>query len=336
MLAAVELNVQHAGDQSTRPTQQKINIRSLRLPFISFSGQDSNPPMSTSTSTHSRQSSASSTSFHSLPSVRKLPSTVIYTPPSPPSSGNSPSPSRPLSPSTSPPLGVSPRIEIEEIHRDPWIDLNPSGHHSKLAQVQVVFEAGPGMEDSLSGMEASWRTDKDDSTLRHRHATSSESTEYGGMGYPNDSHDQASSSKMSMWEPPIRLGEGSSGPLNIEPSRASLSRLRMYDTSGAGYMVPIPVPVPVNARSKGKGRLPTAVLAEMTATSNGRDKVLVRGSHPADGRDPLLTEQKCVQYSLRTYLYLLSIIARVRPLSRWFKANQKRMKMATSGLSLTR
>lgn len=46
--------------------------------------------------------------------------------------------------------------------------------------------------------------------------------------------------------------------------------------------------------------------------------------------------QKCVQYTLRTYLYLLSIIAAVRPLSRGLRSNEKRMRLATSSLSLTR
>jgi hypothetical protein len=46
--------------------------------------------------------------------------------------------------------------------------------------------------------------------------------------------------------------------------------------------------------------------------------------------------QKCAQYSIRTYLYLLSLLAAVRPLSPWFKANAKRMRIAQSGLSLTR
>ncbi|WVQ69737.1 uncharacterized protein L199_007957 [Kwoniella botswanensis] len=61
------------------------------------------------------------------------------------------------------------------------------------------------------------------------------------------------------------------------------------------------------------------VLARIMDTSKGRDKVL-----------------KCIQYSLRTYLYLLSLISRIRPLSPWFKSNSKRMKIAISGLSMTR
>jgi hypothetical protein len=50
----------------------------------------------------------------------------------------------------------------------------------------------------------------------------------------------------------------------------------------------------------------------------------------------LHTSQKTVQYSLRSYLYLLSLIQAVRPLTKWFSANQKRAKLAVSGLSLTR
>lgn len=46
--------------------------------------------------------------------------------------------------------------------------------------------------------------------------------------------------------------------------------------------------------------------------------------------------QKTVQYSLRTYLYLLGLIAAVRPLTKWFRANQKRATLAVAGLSLTR
>ncbi|ORX33401.1 hypothetical protein BD324DRAFT_639989 [Kockovaella imperatae] len=67
------------------------------------------------------------------------------------------------------------------------------------------------------------------------------------------------------------------------------------------------------------GPLPSAILASIMDTSAGRDKVL-----------------KTIQYTLKTYLYLLSLIARVRPLSIWFKANSKRMKIATGSLSLTR
>ncbi|WRT67473.1 uncharacterized protein IL334_004445 [Kwoniella shivajii] len=61
------------------------------------------------------------------------------------------------------------------------------------------------------------------------------------------------------------------------------------------------------------------VLARLMDTTKGRDKVL-----------------KCFQYSLKTYVYLLTLIARIRPLSPWFKSNSKRMKLAISGLSLTR
>ncbi|KAI9637751.1 uncharacterized protein MKK02DRAFT_31329 [Dioszegia hungarica] len=62
-----------------------------------------------------------------------------------------------------------------------------------------------------------------------------------------------------------------------------------------------------------------AVMGDMMDTSKGRDKVL-----------------KCVQYSLKTYLYLLSLVVRIRPLSRWFLANRKRVTQAVSSLSLTR
>ncbi|BEJ12321.1 hypothetical protein CspHIS471_0207810 [Cutaneotrichosporon sp. HIS471] len=61
------------------------------------------------------------------------------------------------------------------------------------------------------------------------------------------------------------------------------------------------------------------VWASVMDLSKGRDKVL-----------------KTVQYTLRTYLYILGLIAGVRPLSKFFTANQKRMKLATAGLSLTR
>jgi hypothetical protein len=39
---------------------------------------------------------------------------------------------------------------------------------------------------------------------------------------------------------------------------------------------------------------------------------------------------------MRTYLYVLSLIKAVRPLTVWFRANEKRTKLATAGLSLTR
>jgi hypothetical protein len=51
------------------------------------------------------------------------------------------------------------------------------------------------------------------------------------------------------------------------------------------------------------------------------------------GRDKIL---KTIQYTLRTYLYVLGLIAGVRPLTKFFAANQKRAKVATAGLSLTR
>ncbi|KAK8869501.1 hypothetical protein IAR55_000066 [Kwoniella newhampshirensis] len=70
---------------------------------------------------------------------------------------------------------------------------------------------------------------------------------------------------------------------------------------------------------KGKEVLGVEVWAKVMDTSRGRDKVL-----------------KCAQYSLRTYLYLLTLVSRLRPLSPWFRSNHKRVKMAISGLSLTR
>ncbi|WVQ78429.1 hypothetical protein IAT38_000515 [Cryptococcus sp. DSM 104549] len=74
-------------------------------------------------------------------------------------------------------------------------------------------------------------------------------------------------------------------------------------------------------KGRGRGRDVTSlhILAKLMDTSKGRDKVL-----------------KCFQYSFRTYLYLLTIISRVRPLSPWFKSNRKRINLAVSGLSLTR
>ncbi|OCF39439.1 hypothetical protein I317_06763 [Kwoniella heveanensis CBS 569] len=65
--------------------------------------------------------------------------------------------------------------------------------------------------------------------------------------------------------------------------------------------------------------LSTAVLAKVMDSSKGRDKIL-----------------KCLQYSLKTYLYLLTIVAGIRPLSPWFRSNAKRVKIAISSLSLTR
>ncbi|WVF71851.1 hypothetical protein IAT40_006661 [Kwoniella sp. CBS 6097] len=72
-------------------------------------------------------------------------------------------------------------------------------------------------------------------------------------------------------------------------------------------------------RSVDGGPLSTAVLAKVMDSSKGRDKIL-----------------KCLQYSLKTYLYLLTIIAGIRPLSPWFRSNAKRIKIAISSLSLTR
>ncbi|KAL1410951.1 hypothetical protein Q8F55_001894 [Vanrija albida] len=61
------------------------------------------------------------------------------------------------------------------------------------------------------------------------------------------------------------------------------------------------------------------VLAALMDLSKGRDKIL-----------------KIVQYSMRSYLYVLGLIAAVRPLTKWFTANRKRTQIAVSGLSLTR
>ncbi|TXT13594.1 hypothetical protein VHUM_00961 [Vanrija humicola] len=61
------------------------------------------------------------------------------------------------------------------------------------------------------------------------------------------------------------------------------------------------------------------VLAGLMDQSKGRDKIL-----------------KIVQYSMRSYLYVLGLIAAVRPLTKWFAANKKRTQIAVSGLSLTR
>ncbi|KAK1925198.1 hypothetical protein DB88DRAFT_254725 [Papiliotrema laurentii] len=102
---------------------------------------------------------------------------------------------------------------------------------------------------------------------------------------------------------------------------ASIASLGVYDpkresSSSTSRLV---LPVPVAPVRKVHGPMPTAVWADIMDTSKGRDKVL-----------------KCAQYSLRTYLYLLSLVAAVRPLSPWFKANQRRLKTAVSGLSLTR
>ncbi|ODN75038.1 hypothetical protein L202_06259 [Cryptococcus amylolentus CBS 6039] len=73
------------------------------------------------------------------------------------------------------------------------------------------------------------------------------------------------------------------------------------------------------AKNETRELLAIQVLARMMDSSKGRDKVL-----------------KCIQYTLKTYLYLMSLFVRVRPLSPWFRANRKRMAIAVSGLSLTR
>lgn len=46
--------------------------------------------------------------------------------------------------------------------------------------------------------------------------------------------------------------------------------------------------------------------------------------------------QKIAQYSLRTYLYLLNLVAGVQPLSPWFTSNSKRVRLTVSSLSLSR
>lgn len=89
--------------------------------------------------------------------------------------------------------------------------------------------------------------------------------------------------------------------------------------------------------ASGSGPVGIAVMASVMDTSKGRDKVLVRD--PSLGFLALIsvrTPQKCAQYSLRTYLYLLSLAAGVRPLSPWFTSNSKRVRLAVSSLSLTR
>lgn len=93
------------------------------------------------------------------------------------------------------------------------------------------------------------------------------------------------------------------------------------------------------------------VWAKVMDTSKGRDKVLVstrslvyrcRGDGRGwqcsyhTSRSILTVKQKCGQYSMRTYLYLLTLILRVRPLPPWFTSNRKRVQLAVSGLSLTR
>ncbi|RXK37408.1 hypothetical protein M231_05308 [Tremella mesenterica] len=67
------------------------------------------------------------------------------------------------------------------------------------------------------------------------------------------------------------------------------------------------------------GSLVVETWARVMDSSKGRDKVL-----------------KCLQYSLRTYLYILGLIATIRPHRPWCKSHSKRLKIAVSGLSLTR
>ncbi|WVR05471.1 hypothetical protein IAU60_002487 [Kwoniella sp. DSM 27419] len=136
----------------------------------------------------------------------------------------------------------------------------------------------------------------------------------------------------------------SSWRIDNDPYRRGMSKDRevIWDVGGASHdadrhRVPFVLPASISGGGagaladdggKGKGREvvggrndpPTAkVLANLMDTSKGRDKVL-----------------KCLQYSLKTYLYLLSLVARLRPLSPWFTSNSKRVKLAISGLSLTR
>ncbi|WWD16240.1 hypothetical protein CI109_100666 [Kwoniella shandongensis] len=119
----------------------------------------------------------------------------------------------------------------------------------------------------------------------------------------------------------LGLGLDAMAMENHERDPLSETLARLTDPSGSG---------PGEGGEKGKGKekekenektevLGVEVWAKVMDTSRGRDKVL-----------------KCAQYSLRTYLYLLTIIARLRPLSPWFRSNHKRVKLAISGLSLTR
>lgn len=184
----------------------------------------------------------------------KLPSTVIYTPPSPPSSGNSPS----RSPSS---------LLTEYSHEDPWTD----GHlpHSDVIdkRSRSISPAGQ-MEGSIQGLEGSWRTEMDDSTLRHR----------SNLNLDHGKYDENTGDDGGVWEPPIRLGE-SSGPLRVNPSSvASTSRQGMQQ--GSRQIIPVAIPISVGDGRKGKRPLPTAVWGNVTATSNGRDKVLVRPPDP--------------------------------------------------------
>ena len=98
-----------------------------------------------------------------------------------------------------------------------------------------------------------------------------------------------------------------------------------------------------NGRGKGKGKEVdrgtngadmVLTLAKVMESSKGRDKVLV--SPHAFTYTRLVDSQKCLQYSLKTYLYLLSLVTRVRPLSLYFQSNAKRLRIAVAGLSLTR
>lgn len=83
-----------------------------------------------------------------------------------------------------------------------------------------------------------------------------------------------------------------------------------------------------NGLGKGKGK-------EVDRGANAADMVLTiaKVMESSKGRDKVL---KSVQYSLKTYLYLLSLVARVRPLSQYLQSNSKRLRISVAGLSLTR
>lgn len=162
------------------------------------------------------------------------------------------------------------------------------------------------------GLEASWRSDS--STFLDRTASGS------GSG---PAHHAREASLTAARDDPF----GTDTPLPA-------ARSRLVFDSAAGAHAP---------RSGGGkagsaavvGPLPIAVLASLIDTSKGRDKVLVRW--PDHGRGNLrLTRQKIAQYSIRTYLYVLSLLSVLRPLAPWFRSNSKRMRLAVSSLSLTR
>ncbi|KAL7424344.1 hypothetical protein Q5752_000026 [Cryptotrichosporon argae] len=178
-------------------------------------------------------------------------------------------------------------------------------------------------------------------------STSTSTSTFSAIAYPSAPPSAASdpwmeSSLESSWraEPwvsvlPVAGGGGSAGDrygvgnsqgtggTGDGPSRFRLARKddgagELKDEDGAGSASA------AKGRTRGRPR-PFEVaqhveaLARVVDTSKGRDKVL-----------------KCAQYSLRSYLYLLVLLARARPLPRWFRDNEKRMRIAVAGLSLTR